>query len=107
MPGEPALTIPGEHHMDSDFKARSFKGEIPPYWRFTSYSGLKHNISSEMEIEPGNDDEIATEKGEDQRQNEVTIFNFPKGRETGNAWHKIFEIIDFRADDTCKVVQDV
>jgi len=107
MPEEQPRELSAELSSDPELKAREFKSAIPPYWRFTSYSGLKHNASSEIEEEPGLDDEQPDEKTGGEEEKELSIINFPKGRETGLAWHEIFETIDFQADDHSQIVQNV
>lgn len=77
-----------------------FSGNTEISWKVSSFSSLiEHDQSAFHEY--FDYDSIDNEKIalEDQESPEYNIFDFPGGVKTGNCWHKIFEEIDFQAED--------
>ena len=68
-----------------------WNGKIDPAWRITSYSGLTPGGGDQ----PSDYDWDNEDAELPQYQNPSGIFTVPGGVRTGNAWHEIFEKIDF------------
>lgn len=67
-----------------------WKGEMDPNWRITSFSGLiAGGTDAPADYDPESADLPSGPKPEG-------IFAIPGGVRTGNAWHEIFERLDFQ-----------
>lgn len=90
VPEEPvkpdSLTLP-EWHSEIDF-----------HWTVTSYSGLTPSGGDDV---PGDVDQVDNSgaMGTSPDSDKADIFEFPAGAKVGNAWHEIFEDIDFTSAD--------
>ncbi len=73
-------------------------GKIHKHASFSSIAPHGH-ISEISDIRDFDAGDIIKEDSAEQDKNELDIFSFPAGAQTGECWHRIFEILNFTADD--------
>ncbi|MCM8528066.1 MAG: exodeoxyribonuclease V subunit beta, partial [Lentisphaeraceae bacterium] len=100
--GVPALQL--KEHSELSLIAPLNAGLSFSNWMNGSYSALiKHHskvvFSNDLELAKDDDDEITYSDDQNDEEEAVGFFAFPKGATPGTAVHEIFEHIDFQ-DDT-------
>ncbi len=83
--------------MDVRLECPEFHRQIDTAWNMLSYSSLSPRHTGAEHI--FDDDRDAGDSGDAVPEAAEGIFAIPGGAAAGNAWHRIFEIIDFGCDD--------
>jgi exodeoxyribonuclease V beta subunit len=104
-----SVVYTGRIEENIDCQPRIFNSKhrvrLIPERNISSYSSIQRKYDAATVLYDGILDEVDLVESSastsdniiniENEQTEINIFNFPKGADTGNLWHEIFELIDF------------
>ncbi|MBI3879701.1 MAG: exodeoxyribonuclease V subunit beta [Verrucomicrobia bacterium] len=93
LPEADAAGAPEENVAPQPLKARTFTGTIHDDWRVASFSSLTASGAAEQP------DYDSSERREAPAEPAAGIFAFPRGARPGTCLHKIFEKLEFAAEE--------
>ncbi|HMA63505.1 MAG TPA: exodeoxyribonuclease V subunit beta [bacterium] len=78
---------------------KEFTGNTEQIWQVSSFSSLVEYETSGFYEYYDYDKVDDSKESEETEEEKFTIFDFPGGIQTGNCWHKLFEELNFQAND--------
>ncbi|MCD6571587.1 MAG: exodeoxyribonuclease V subunit beta [Deltaproteobacteria bacterium] len=100
--GMPSRYVPASR-KETTLSCREFKGRIERSWGISSFSSLASGISQLTDA--ADHDALYLMPVKEEAKEEIDradIFSFPRGARSGTMLHKVFELLDFTADDSSK-----
>ncbi|MDM8536664.1 exodeoxyribonuclease V subunit beta [Desulfobacterales bacterium HSG17] len=100
--------------LDIDLFAKQTSRKVQASWKISSFSGISHNSSDPKILMNQNNLNLKILNSQNSNQNNldinkketlITLSDFPKGAESGDLFHSIFETLDFTAGSKAIVNQ--
>jgi len=100
--GVPSRYMPASR-KETTLSCREFEGRIERSWGISSFSSLASGISQLTDAADHDALYLMPVKAEAKEEiDRADIFSFPRGARPGTMLHKVFELLDFTAEDSSK-----